>query len=380
MVLNPEINPLSYPILKLLTTCPWLASVLQSISAGHETSFDQAALQLSMTERNRALSSMISEIANPQQPYAATLIGIFLLGVSTCWIDGDRTAHGKEHLFGARAILQLMLQDPYRERDEIEQFAIGTFLYWDMSCSLIVDPQEQAPLDLPEIFVAVSRMRSSYHPMSGFAIELFYLLGILGRYCRRVIDSGIREIVLEETIEQQILNWEAPQGDHELEMLGEAFRAHGLILLYSICGTRTESSIACSGSPDETVLSRSPTGSESQWDWPDDEWSNESTTDSLTRAHALNAIEALKSTPITSSHFIMQPIPLLTAGSALWDEDFEERQVVRDRFNALYSMNRAPVNKWAMQLLEEVWEWRHQGNPITWIELMLQKGWRFSMG
>jgi hypothetical protein len=76
----------------------------------------------------------------------------------------------------------------------------------------------------------------------------------------------------------------------------------------------------------------------------------------------------------------MQPIPLLTIGSELREEDESKRKEVINRYKVLQSMNRTPVNSWAIELLKEVWEYRKIGIQSSWVEVMLWKDWAFTLG
>lgn len=353
MVLDPERNPLSYPILQLLGPSPWLAPVLQSISAAYENDFDKTKLTVSLMQRQQALSSFRQGLMSGNQPLASVLLGIFLLGVSTAWIDGDKSYFGKEHLQGGRAVLDQILEQGSKDRHPLRNFAIGTYIYWDMSCSLLVDPAEQRPLNSPAIYAAVNDMREAYHPMSGFAIELLHLLAIVGRHCRMVIETGQNDKALEATLEEQLLEWRSSPENVELQMLSEAFRMHGLILLYRICGV--------------------PDGRLSETSCPEE-------FDAMINMYALEAVGALMNTPIESTNFHLQPIPLLTVGSELSESDVDERMEVMSRLRALYSINRTPVTLWSIELLQEHWELRKQGLRESWVELMLRKGWRISLG
>lgn len=438
MVLNPEINPLSYPILQLLDLSPWLAPVLQSISAGYENDFEPTRLTDSFLQRHRALASFRKAVVDPDTPLASVLLGIFLLGVSTTWLDGDVTQFGKEHLSGGRKIFDLMLSKQRKQLNSFDSFVIGTYVYWDMSCSLLVDPSEQTPLNTSSVYSIVQEMSQTYHPMSGFAIELFYLLSTLGRHCRVVLDTGQHDYPLESTMEEQLLGWRSSQMDDQLFMLSEAFRMHGLILLYRICGMPPAaddipgghvsaddffgddllggrlfgddllggdalSSVIlgdqlfegdagdafCEDLFDNDILGNEVSGDDALYgnildddvlDLDEDVPDSTGDVEEMIHRYALEAIEALSHTPIESSNFAMQPIPLLTAGSELWEEDVCEREQVMTRFRALFSVNRTPVNLWAMTLLREHWELRRQGRRESWVQLMLRKGWRLTMG
>jgi hypothetical protein len=355
MVLDPDINPLSFPILSLLTACPWLASVLQSISAAHEHSFDSTKSTACLVERGRALKAFARQVGAADPPLAPMLLGVFLLGVSSSWIDSDPSQYGAEHLAGGRIIFDLLVNADKSKRDHMDWFAIGTYVYWDMSCSLLVDSAKLKPLNTPEIYAAVEDMRWSYHPMAGRAIELLYLLSTLGRYCRRFISHGERDVDLELTIEEQLLQWlPSTEGeDPELVALSEAFRDHGLMLLYRVCGPSHLSA---------------------------DELLEQRTKEHVIAELALKAFDALSTIPTSSSRYVMQPIPLLTIGSELREEDESKRKEVINRYKVLQSMNRTPVNSWAIELLKEVWEYRKIGIQSSWVEVMLWKDWAFTLG
>ncbi|KAF2653656.1 hypothetical protein K491DRAFT_661532 [Lophiostoma macrostomum CBS 122681] len=355
MVLDPDLNPLSFPILSLLPACPWLASVLQSISAAHENNFDPGKSTACFVERGRALTAFARQLEAPNPPLAPMLLGVFLLGVSSSWIESDPSQYGAEHLTGGRAIFDMLVDAEKSKRDHMDWFAIGTYVYWDMACSLLVDSAKLKPLNTSKIYAAVSDMRWSYHPMAGRAIELLYLLSTLGRYCRSFISFGERDLELELTIEEQLVQWLSPtEGeDPELMALSEAFRDHGLILLYRICGP----------SPSST-----------------DRLLEEEIKEHRIVELALKAYDALSRIPSSSTRHIMLPIPLLTVGSELREEDEPKRKEVIERFGVLRSMNRTPVNLWAIEVLEEVWEYRRKGIRASWVEVMLWKGWTFTLG
>ena len=66
----------------------------------------------------------------------------------------------------------------------------------------------------------------------GYAVEMMYLLGNLGRYCRIVIDLNIRDILLEWEFESQLLAWKPSYDSIELGYLENSFKHHRLINLY----------------------------------------------------------------------------------------------------------------------------------------------------
>ncbi|KAH6628977.1 fungal-specific transcription factor domain-containing protein [Boeremia exigua] len=352
MVLNPDTNPLSYPLLAALQPCPWLASVLQSISAAHERNFSQSASTACVVHRGHALREFSRQLSSPDPPLAAMLLGVFLLGVSSCWIDADPSQYGGEHILGGRAIFDMLLARDASKREPLDWLAISCWIYWDMACSLCVDPAVQTPMDSPAVYSAIAAMKGDYHCMMGYSVQLYHLLGTLGRYCRGVISLGEKDLVLECLLEEQLLETKGPNPipDNELAWLEEAYRLHGLILLYRICGV-------------QPYLLR-------EWDDPDDH----------IHQLALQAVHLLSLIPIDSCYLTMQPIPLLTASAELWDEDVQERDDVTRRFKALYSANRTPVNVWALQMIRELWELRSIGIVVSWVDLMISKNWCFTLG
>lgn len=59
------------------------------------------------------------------------------------------------------------------------------------------------------------------------------ILANVGRYCRQVLDSPQhRNLTQEVTLEHQLYTWETCPPNAGLGHLYEAFRKHGLILLY----------------------------------------------------------------------------------------------------------------------------------------------------
>lgn len=107
--------------------------------------------------------------------------------------------------------------------DELSQFVFGAFIYWDMACSFLLDPQEQQPLNTPQIFNAIQSLGATYHCIAGYAIEMFYLIGTLGRYCRAVIDGQDRDLVLEATLEEQMISWTPRLDSPMLYSMADAF-------------------------------------------------------------------------------------------------------------------------------------------------------------
>jgi hypothetical protein len=360
MVLDPESNPFSFPILEYLHISPSLMPTILSISAAHEQFFKRERLETCLEERGKALLLLQRELAGRQRPHPITFLTVFMLGISTPWIDPSSSQFGYEHLSGARALIELMINPSTNTDGKFAQLALGTYLYWDMACSFLVEPDQQSTISssIPE---AVAKIAGDFHPIMGYSAEIMYTLANLGRYCRSFIDLGIRDNALEEESEARLLAWRPTTKNPELILLGNAFRNHGLINLYRICG-RT------SGRTEED-LDRGDYSSVENVE-----------TEQVIRQYALQTVRDLSLIPTHNWHTNMQAISLLTAGSELTANDQRERDMVVDRFNALYSINRLPGNLMAIDILRDVWQARDLEITLSWVHIMLLRGWRLSLG
>ncbi|KAF3806797.1 Aldehyde dehydrogenase [Colletotrichum gloeosporioides] len=168
-----------------------------------------------------------------------------------------------------------------------------------------------------------------------------------------------------------LLGWE-PEGDNEaLVTIGEAFKIHGLINL-SISKRNallTDSSdmddFLSTQHIDPTLLMASilapPPGSSTEFHTEEDP----SVREEKIRKQAVQVVRSLTSIPPTHSGTNLQAITLLTAGSELKAEDYEDHELVSQRFRALYSINHIRSNLRALDLLLELWELRDAGTEIT---------------
>ncbi|KIY02257.1 uncharacterized protein Z520_02395 [Fonsecaea multimorphosa CBS 102226] len=352
MVINPEINPLSFPILKYLECSPSLLHSLQSVSLAHERFFSPAALTSCLEERAQALTLFREELRQHERdrlPSEASFLTMYILGMSAAWTDQEnRRDIGQPHLDGARALLDIMITDANCMEDPFVQLALGCYIYWDQASSFFVMPQEQTPLNTPEIYHCIPAMRRVFHPVAGYSTEIYYLLSTLGRYCRSVIDdSSARDYALEETLEEELLDWDSPEEDHNLYLVSSAFRKHGLVMLYRTTATTT------AAHPDNLDLER----------------------EEVIRQYAREILDDIMAIPEDCSYHIVLALPLLTAASELGEDDADLREEVRRRFRALFSMNRIPANLWALEMLEELWDLCATGSKCSWLSLALRKNW-----
>lgn len=360
MVLDPESNPFSFPILEYLHISPSLMPTILSISAAHEQFFRKESLETCLEERGEALLLLQKELSGRQQPHPITFLSVFMLGISTPWIDPSPSQFGYEHLNGARALIELIINSSTNIDRKFAQLALGTYLYWDMACSFLFEPSQRFTINssIPE---AVAKIAGDFHPVMGYSAEIMYTLASLGRYCRSFIDFGIRDTALEEQSEAWLLAWQPTTKDPDLILLGNSFRNHGLINLYRICGRtagRTGEGLDMDNySPVVNIE-----------------------TEKVIRQYALQTVRDLSLIPTHNWHTNLQAISLLTAGSELTIDDRRERDMVVDRFNALYSINRLPGNLMAIDILQAVWQFRDLEITMSWVHIMLLRGWRLSLG
>lgn len=355
MVTSPhEENPLSYPIAQYLS-CQSLVHVIMSISAAHQHFFNFQQLGDCLEERSKALQALRRELSLGQPLHSSFLI-VYMLGISSSYIDRNVVDFGKEHLFAAQTIIELIITDGSLRNDPMTHFIMGTFIYWDMSCAFLVDTLEQRPINIPSIYsYIIQTMPTRSHPVTGYSTEIFYLLSSLGRYLRGIAEGFDHDPELELTFEQELLNWEASNRDMQWKLTADAYRRHGLIMLYRLCGW-------CTMYPASLIPNRAQD------------------TDALLRAHSLEILANLAEIPLDSLLLNIQSIPLLTAGGELTKEDKPLREQVRSRFNAIYSSSRIPGHMSAQHLLVDVWERKDKGNDVTWLDVMLQYQWRLRVG
>ncbi|KAL4919652.1 fungal-specific transcription factor domain-containing protein [Aspergillus aurantiobrunneus] len=358
LVIDPENNPFSYPALEFVTRSSALLHAIQSVSASHEQYFPANSPIIALEERGKAIACLREEILQRHHAYHALFLTIMLLALAQ-GADCDTKDYGKQHLFAARALINCMLQDTSTSlnNEPVARLCLGIYLYWDMCSSFLVDSWEPQGLDLVNISAAVHRMGDWYHPMYGTCTGLLLIIANTGRYCRLMLDSPQdRDLVEEVVLEDQLITWKTSVQETGLGHLYEAFRNHGLIMLYR---ARVHAQSFCF-----TDAAADP--SEAQ--------------ETLIEQYAEEAIRHLMQIPVTSYYLNFQALVLLAAGSELPGWDHFLRDQVRNRLRAIYSLNRLPANLLALQLLEEVWDARDSGNPSFWLLRMLQKDWRLVLG
>lgn len=363
LTMSPDHNPLSFPLIPLLAESPSLLHAVQSVSAGYDVFFQQSSLDLCLRERGLALELLRKDLqehtaGSPISP--ASVLSIFVLGISAPWIETSPHTYGQEHLVAGRIALKELLNNEKTRLDSITTFLLGWYLHWDMACSLVASVDGLLPLDPPELSLAFQYIHSSFHPIVGFSAGLFYVLSRLGHYCRQVYEhSQQRDEVLEIAFYQQLISWQPMCQEQDHVCMNDSFKYHGLITLGRVCGPVGMTSINKTKALEPIFKVQA---------------------EAQLREYTLKCLDAIFGVPLESACINYQAIPLLTAGSELTASDMATRERVIELFKALFSRNRLQVNIWAIELLEEIWVLRDLGIAMSWMELQTQKQWVLQFG
>ncbi|CAG9993024.1 unnamed protein product [Clonostachys byssicola] len=350
MVIDPQVNPLSYPMMEHITASESLLHAIQSISAAHRRFFDRDSRVDCLKERDQALQLVQAELGSKKVSLLASFFTIFILGISSPWIDESVQDYGLEHFLGARATLDIILSDPANWTDPTVRVITGYYLFWDMAIALLGEPLDLPALDTDDMSAIVESMQDYCHPIAGRSAKIFYLLGLVGRYVRRVMSDGKRDLFFEMNTEDALLVWEPTEVNTHVRSLCNSFRSQALILLYQV---RSFSPLPLLEHQDHI--------------------------EGQIHSHALSAVSQLLDTPVTQHCFNIQAIPLTVAASGLKSADSDLRQQVVTRLKAIYSTSRVRTILLATSLLEELWELHDAGVHITYVELMLSKNWKLTL-
>jgi hypothetical protein len=158
------------------------------------------------------------------------------------------------------------------------------------------------------------------------------------------------------TFEAELNSYTSAEENPFAYLLAEAFRNHGLLMLYRLCGRTVH------------IALEVETGSE------------EDASKCPIRAMALRTLEMLFIIPINSPYINLHTLPLLSAGAELKGTDTELRERVVEQLQVIYSTNRIPPTLWVIELLQELWNLHDSGVEMTWLDLMLVKQWRLRIG
>lgn len=366
MSLDPDRNPMSFHLLKYLSASSSLVYVIQCVSAAHEQYFQPSQMAVCLEERSKALRDLRQELQSQSSGSPLSSLIVLMLGMSSSWITPRPTDYGREHLVAAQAFVDMALEQPVPVDDDLMHLTMGFYVYWDMACSFCLDLAHHPPISRPRLAAYVAAARSRFHTITSHSIDLYYLLGQIGRYCRTVTEGLPRDLVRETTFEADLNSYSSAEEDPSANLLTEAFRNHGLLMLYRLCGRTIY--MALEVAPDEEEAEAEEGGE------------GDTNEKCPVRALALRTLEMLLVTPISSPHVNLHTIPLLTAGAELTLKDSELRERVIEQLQAVYSTNRIPPTLWVIELLQELWRLRDSGVEMTWLQLMLAKEWRLRIG
>ncbi|KAJ5724807.1 hypothetical protein N7493_006535 [Penicillium malachiteum] len=345
MVIDPEVNPFSFEILKYLRTSQSLIYTIQSLSLAHQGFFSSASSEGVLQERAHALSLIQTELQQ-EAPTYGSLLAVILLGLCSAWLDNQRDLEfGKEHLMGTRAIVDILLAKPGAEKDPFLQQTVAIYLGWEQAVAFFLNANDQIVPYSEGFSRCVQEMRSQYNATIGYSSDIMLLLGNVGRYCGAIMDGAPRDIVLEGFLEHSLLQLDSASSDTQSHLVNNSFRGHGLIMLY-------RSIQHCPSS----ILLELPT------EYPDE---------CVIKQYAKDILHDISSLPANSCYHSLLSLPLLTAGAELDLVSSCERQQVRERFQNLFSSTRLPANIRAITILEEIWEMHDNGNDVFWLSYLL---------
>ncbi|KAF9893331.1 hypothetical protein FE257_011763 [Aspergillus nanangensis] len=354
MTIDPESNPMSFPILQHLSASKSLVYIIQCISAAHEKYFQPTQMTVSLEERSKALRVLRGELRSDKLHPGLGFLVVLILGMSSSWITTEPDDFGREHLMAAHIAVDMALKCPKAADDELVHLATGFFVYWDMACSFCLDPDDHPPPYRPRLENYVKMASSRFHTIVSHSIDLYYLLGKVGRYCRTVADGFQRDLVQEMCFEAELNTYMSIEQDPSACQLTEAFRLHGLVMLYRLCGRPGHHAVEIDHVAEGGTFS--------------------------VRSLALRILDLLFQIPLSSPYVNLHTIPLISAGAELGAEDADLRERVIQQLRAIYSTNRIPPTLSVIELLQELWNVQDCGFTMTWLELMLIKKWRLRIG
>ncbi|KIW16246.1 hypothetical protein PV08_06297 [Exophiala spinifera] len=352
-VLDPHSNPLSFPIVEHLAISPALRFAIESFSAGHKGLWGPNSRVEFLEKRGLALSLCRAELASKAVPLETVFFTVLLVGVTTPFM-GNIDDYGKEHLIGARAITGLLLQQDESERSSKIGQILAYYTWWDMACSFCIDPQELPPLSTSKVLSIIGRETQPLPSrFAGCMVEIYHLLGLLLRYCMHVLRGGVRDAEHEKTLERALSDWNPMRVLDEDVIFAEAFQKHGLIIFHRVCHMR--SADFDEGAGPSTALT------------------------TQIRQYAITILSTVLNCQIGTPFWNNLTIPLLTAGAELTMDDQALRENVRQALSSVRFQCQTITLMRAQNLLEEIWSVRDRGIKISYLELMLLKGWNFSL-
>lgn len=353
MTMDSEVNVLALPILRYLPTSPQLVHAVQSFSIGHENYFAPGKIDNCLQERGKAMRLIRREFEQGKGVSIPTLLSIFLIGMSSPWLEPRPVEYGKEHFMAAKTLLELMMPYERFRDDPLYQYTFGSYIYWEMCCSFVAKPGELIPLDSEATEDSIRRLRGVFHPMTGYATDLYHVISTVSRYCRRVLDFGEHNRTLEADFEAELLAWEPSNTDERFYRYSYAVRNYALVLLYRVCGRLTQHG----------------------WDDPKNPSDD---TNQVIKWYALDSLDALFNVPTTegtAGPFNYQATPLAVVSAELTSDEAEMREKVVRQFQGLCSSTRLPIYFQVVDALEKAWDVMDKEGRVAWPELFTREKW-----
>ena len=355
MVIDPNVNPFSFDILKYLRTSRSLIYTIQSLSLAHQGFFSPASCEGVLQERAHALSLIQTELQQ-DAPTHGSLLAVILLGLCSAWLDNQRDEKfGKEHLQGTRAIVDILLAKPGAEKDPFIQQSVAIYLGWEQAVAFFLNASDQIVPYSEEFLSCVQEMRSQYNATIGYSGDIMMVLGNVGRYCGAIMDGALRDFALEAFLEQRLLQFDEPSSNTHSHLVNNSFRRHGLIMLYR--------SIQCA--PSSMLLGFSTEDC-------DDIFGGNYPDEAAIKQYAKDTLNDIFDLPEDSCYHSFLSLPLFTAAAELGQDSPEDRQQVKERFQNLFSSTRLPANIRAVKILEELWQMEDDGNSVFWLSYLLE--------
>ena len=129
--LDHDKNPMSFPIMEQLQECESLVHTLQSVSAAYEFFYDSRRMHDAIEERGKALSAIGQELQLQPVVTPQVYLTVYMLGVSSPWLDNSPTEFGQVHLMAARSIIDSLLRQATFINHPYRTFIIASFVWWD---------------------------------------------------------------------------------------------------------------------------------------------------------------------------------------------------------------------------------------------------------
>jgi len=304
--------------------------------------------------QSEAFSAVRAEIGNLQGLVVSDelMLSSIIAGLTSAWYDVNDI--GLSHVLGSQVLLSIWLKSQNYRLKYQQTFILGAYIYWFMIAAFVSgDPWssfmyqealQQAVRDLemshdPDDTNVPGELRKVFpHPLTGFSMQLYILIGKVGSLCRlqhSVVapSDGIRGFIDEkvQSVESELLNivlsrqsnFRDPQDPHttvdEILKVGEAFRFAGLLQLYTAFPRLLEIQAQHSAMDDGWAHKGMYTSTQMEADGPSPIEGVMSMQKNWLRALAFHILQILEPVPATSGTRGYLGLPVLIAGSWLID-------------------------------------------------------------